>query len=99
MAHANDMARQTLDQLLDAFDLNASYREDNSTSKAAAFETACLRLSVLPVESSQGNRQRIVMDPRQFARLASEAREWIQAQGAASDSVTFPDLQYLREAN
>lgn len=91
-----DQARLT--EVLEAFDDNADYRADGSVAKAKLFESACIRLSVLPVESSQGSRQRVVMDPKHLRGLAEEARQWIQAQGAAGGGVTFPDFQTLRSA-
>jgi hypothetical protein len=89
------MPRNTVDELLDAYDENADYEESGSTTKAAAFATACRRLCTLPVESMQGNRHRVVMKPELYRELAAEARAWINSHSTAG-SVSHADLRSLR---
>lgn len=66
-----------------AFDDNASYAEDNDTTKAAALETACLIL--LRREPLQGGRNgtMFALDKQSVREVLARVRLWLSARGAS----------------
>jgi len=77
-----------------AFNDNASYLEDISTVKAAAFITVCTALMLRASSSSKGtfsatwNRQ-VLMDLREEARLWLEARDTSYRAGPTVKNPSF----------
>ena len=75
-----------------AYDDNASYAEDASATKAAAFVTACrILLRRLPKRGKLGGRHEIELDPKILRLELSDARQWLatNASGAGSGLRAF----------
>jgi len=69
----------TLAEIQAEYDDNASYAEDDSVAKAAAFVTACrMLLRVIPKVSVQGGRGGFELhtDPESLRQQISEATRW-----------------------
>jgi hypothetical protein len=72
-------AASSFDDILDSYLTNASYEEDSSTSKAAAFVTACRMLLLMPKRAGTGSRATVEMDVEQIKSELKAARDWIAA--------------------
>ena len=77
----SSLSSSSTDQAVwDSYDDNASYEEDSSTTKAAAFITACrILLQRRPKRSSLGGRQQgteFEFDPGTYEREIDDARKW-----------------------
>ena len=84
-----------------SYDDNASYEEDSSTTKAAAFITACrILLQRRPRKAGYRNGAEQEFDPSVYEREMAEARSWLAAQtsvtagGPGSIAASF---EYFRD--
>ena len=82
---------------------NADYDEDNSTSKAKAFRTACRQLIILLPASAMrgagGNQQTVGFRTEEVRKSLSEVELWLTLNdtgSGSSPSVIHPDLSYGR---
>ena len=80
----------TLQEVLDSYAENASYEEDNSPAKAAAFVTACrLLLLLLPKRAVKGGRtsgEEVELDITVVQTQLQEARRWLSVNGLSADA-------------
>lgn len=77
----------TLAEIVAAYADNASYEEDSSASKAAAFITACrLLLLKIPKRTKHAGGSEIEVDPAQVREEMAAARNWSAANGGTSGS-------------
>jgi len=77
-------AASSFDDVLDSYLENASYEEDASTSKAAAFITACRMLLLMPKRAGTGARATIEMDIEQISLQLEAARDYVAGSPATS---------------
>ena len=84
-------------QVWDAFDNSASYAEDNSTAKAAAFITACTILLRRTAKRALHGRTRseVETSPEMIRELMNDARRWLAAR--STGRIIHPDLRNLRD--
>lgn len=90
----------TLAQIVAAYADNASYEEDASTSKAAAFITACrLLLLKIPKKVKQAAGTEMEIDPAVIRSELSQAQTWQRAQTAGDDAggVTHHTFENFRD--
>jgi len=88
----------TLAEVQAAYDDSASYAEDESVGKAAAFITACrVLLRRLPKRAVHGGREteEIELDPAMIRKELSEARRWIADRSTAT--LRFASFQDFRD--
>lgn len=79
-----------------AYDDNASYAEDASSTKAAAFITACrVLLRRLPKRSVHGGRggEEIEMDTRLIAEELRDAKRWLGTQSSVVRQADFSSFR------
>lgn len=89
----------TLAQVWAAYEDNASYEEDLSTTKAKAFITACrILLRRTPSSQTKGSNQ-VNYDPGHIAKELEHAKVWLEARDpdyrVGPDSVR-PDFRNFR---
>jgi hypothetical protein len=90
-------------QVFAAYDDNASYEEDQSVEKAAAFVTACrMLLRRVPKRQSKGGRggQEMEIDPRVLAEELREAQDWLRRNDSSrstSGQVAEMDFRNFRD--
>jgi len=85
----------TYAEVLAAYDNGASYAEDNSTSKAASFETACrILLRREPVQTGRAGSA-IVLDKQSIREELQRVRSWLAARGGASASAQTSSSRHL----
>jgi len=79
-----------------AYDDNASYVEDDSATKAAAFVTACrFLLRQLPKLAMQGGTNQVQMSPELIRDEMRDAHQWL-ASKRTRGGVVHPDFSNLR---
>lgn len=71
----------TLAEVEASFDDNASYREDESTTKAAKFITACTILLRRKAKKSSDEAGSIERSTAELKQLIADAREFIEERG------------------
>lgn len=71
-------------QVWDSYDDNASYEEDGSTSKAAAFITACRILLRRRPRRARSDGEEIEFDANAISQELEQARAWKATNTAAS---------------
>jgi len=81
-------AASSFDDILDSYLTNASYEEDASTTKAAAFITACRMLLLMPKRAGTGSRATVEMDVEQINQQLKAARDFVAANPASTDTLT-----------
>lgn len=89
----------TLTEIKNAYLDNASYEEDGSTSKAAAFITACrMLLAKLPKRALHGGRNEIELDLGQIRKELDQAKTWLATSSTAATGggVRFNDFTSFR---
>lgn len=87
-------------QIKAAYADNASYAEDNSASKAAAFITACrLLILKLPSRAKQGAGFEVELDLTLIRSEMAEAKRWLDIHGtsSASGGVRHADFATFRD--
>lgn len=93
------LSRTSTDQeVWESFDDNASYEEDASPAKAAAFITACRILMRRRPQSSNTDGTMITFET--ISGLYEEARKWLAANrtnGAGAGGVRHLDLSGVRD--
>ena len=78
----------TLAQVKDSYDDNASYAEDNSVTKARAFETACrILLRRLPKEAAQAD-SRIEINSTEIHAELNEVKSWLRVNDSSRQGVS-----------
>ncbi|HUU91532.1 MAG TPA: hypothetical protein VM238_10005 [Phycisphaerae bacterium] len=93
----------TFAQVTAAYDDNASYEEDQSTTKAAAFITACrFLLRLLPRRTSHGGRSgdETEFEPERIREEIADARAYIARNSAATSGafgVRHPSFENFRD--
>lgn len=88
----------TLTEVKAAYFDNASYAEDSSPTKAAAFITACRFLLIyLPKRARQGQRHEIEIDVDQVRQELLAAKQWLAANAADSGAVRHADFTGFRD--
>jgi hypothetical protein len=92
----------TLAEIEASYDDNASYAEDASATKAAAFVTACtllLRRTLKRVAHGGRGGQELEWDPASLREQIKDARLWIAANPASSSTggVKYADLSNFRD--
>jgi hypothetical protein len=71
----------TYAETIAAFKDNASYEEEGSQTKAKAFITACVHLSLDPTSAGRGPQS---MSREDYKELAAQARRWLAANPGTS---------------
>ena len=90
----------TLAEVLAAYDDNASYAEDDSETKAAAFVTACrVLLRRVPKRMAHGGQgaEEIEIDPSAILAERAEAERWLRLKrqaAVASRHFTFQNSEF-----
>lgn len=80
-----------------AYDDNASYAEDNSASKAAAFVTACrILLRRTPKRARQGMRHEVEFDPATLRKELEAAQQWIASNSTTGGGIKHVSFQGFR---
>ena len=80
-----------------AYDDNASYEEDASTSKAAAFITAArILLRRLPQRTNAGGGTELELDLGLIRAELKAAQQWYQARAGTGGGVKHADLRNYR---
>lgn len=90
----------SLAQIKAAYADNASYAEDASASKAAAFITACrLLLLKLPSRAKQGAGFEVELDLTLIRSEMTEAKRWLDIHGtsSAAGGVRHADFATFRD--
>jgi len=88
----------TNDQVRAAFDDNASFEEDASPAKAAAFLTACRILLRRRPSSVNTDGVMVTFDPGPVEAELVRARTWLALNGSANGgSVRFLDFSGIRD--
>jgi len=92
------MATAALDAY-EAYNVNASYREDNDATKAAAFITACTRLiGLLPTMSRQSARFELSFTPSELRMARQDAQRFLQAANQyANGGARYFSLENFRQ--
>ena len=86
----------TLDEIKASYVDNASYAEDESTTKAAAFITACRILTLkIPVLARQGDNT-IQMSLAEIRQERTAAERWLAANRTDSARVVVSDFRHFR---
>lgn len=84
-------------QVWNAFDDNASFEEDASPTKAAAFVTACLILLRRRPQSMGGDGHTVAFEPGAIRGELDRARRWLATHRAgAASGVRYLDCADLR---
>lgn len=89
----------TRDEMLAAYNDNASYSEDGDAAKARAFITACRCLLMkTPRRVARGGpaSEEIEMEPRLLMDQIEEARRWLSVNASQRESVAFSDFSDFR---
>ena len=86
----------TLAEVKAAYFDNASYEEDASATKAAAFITACRFLLLkLPKRARHADRNEIELEPGQIRNELLAAKAWLA--GQAGSGVRFASFESFRD--
>ncbi len=95
---SEQMATAALDAF-EAYNVNASYREDNDAAKAAAFITACTRLiGLLPTMSRQSARFELGFTPSELRMAKQDAERFLQSTNAyANGAARYFSLENFRQ--
>lgn len=87
----------TLDQVKAAYDDNASYDVDDSTTEAQIFIAACrILLRRLPASARQGGEMSIDLDLRVIRDELKRAVRWYNAKAGVGAGVRFSDFSSFR---
>lgn len=84
-------------QVWAAFDDNASFEEDGSPTKAAAFVTACLILLRRRPSSATTDGVAVSFDSGAIETELQRARSWLRSQSANGDSIRYLDFSGVRD--
>lgn len=90
----------TTAQVRAAYDDNASFDEDNSPSKAAAFITAVtILINRLPSRAEKGDSGMIALELERYEKQLQRARQFLATNGAApnNSSVLHADFTNFRD--
>jgi len=89
----------TLAEVQAAYDDNASYAEDESASKAAAFITACrILLRRVAKRAAHGGRgaNEVEHDPGLLRAEMREAIQYVASAGQRGPAIKHPSMEYFR---
>lgn len=89
----------TLAEVQAAYDDNASYAEDDSTAKAAAFVTACrFLLRRLPRRAAHGGRgaEEVELELRLIREELNAASQWLAVKGATGGGIKHVSFENFR---
>ncbi len=89
----------SITDIKNAYADNASYQEDGSAAKCAAFITACrLLLMKIPTLVSAGTGNQVQMETRLIAEEMRNAKAWLatSSDAATGGGVIFPSFDNLR---
>lgn len=78
-------AASTDAQVRAAYDDNAGYAEDADTTKARAFETACMFLLRREPMAAGRNGNAVTLDKQSIREELARVRSWLAARGGAND--------------
>ena len=84
-------------QVWAAYDDNASFEEDSSPAKAAAFITACIVLLRRRPNQVSTDSQSVAFDAVQISNELKRARKWLAANRSGSGSAIFQDFGGVRD--
>jgi len=84
-------------EVLAAYDDNASYEEDESTAKAAAFITACRFLLRRMARKSGDGTVEAELSPDLVRDELKAAQSWLAANGQTGGGALYADLSIYRD--
>lgn len=87
----------TLAEIKDAYLDNGSYEEDDSTTKAAAFITACRLLLIKLPKKAVKSAAEVELEPGLIKAELTSARRWLATKGAVGGGVTHVDMRGFRD--